>query len=195
MIGVPSREGFSETVGIAVRRVNDFVEYLQLPSRTEYWHAWRNVARDVWMAAQSVRALSFLTLRPLVLLLWLVLQRVYICLKFLFRHLFQGLYVSLWKGLEQAKWCARRLVAWQYSLTSTQIKMELSAVIILLLLFSLRRYIQKQGYVQRVSRWYQTKKRYAIKVSDVVCLPCILSVVVPDCEHCVCLQELLLMNC
>jgi hypothetical protein len=87
-------------------------------------------------------------------------------LKFLFRYLFQGLWVSLWKGLEQAKWCFKKLVAWQYSLTSNQIKMELGAIVVLLLLFSLRRYIQKQRYVQRVSRWYQIKKRNAIKVSE-----------------------------
>lgn len=165
MIGIPSRDGFSDTAGIAVRRMHDLFEYLQLPSRSEYWQAWRNVVRDVWMAAQSLNALSYLTLRPLVLLLWLVSQKVYICLKFLFRHLFQGLWVSLWKGVEQAKWCSKKLVAWQYSLTSAQIKMELGAIMVLLLLFSLRRYIQKQGYVQRVSRWYHTKKRNAIKVS------------------------------
>jgi hypothetical protein len=166
MIGLPSRHGLSETMGV-VRRIHDFFENLQLPSRTEYRQAWCNVVRDVWMAAHSVHALSCLALRPFMLLLWLVSQKVYICLKFLFRQLFQGVWVSLWKGLEQATWCSKKLVAWQYSLTSTQSKMEVGAIVVLLLLFSLRRYLQKQGYIQRVSRWYQIKKRIAIKVRSV----------------------------
>jgi hypothetical protein len=181
MIGLPSKQGLSATIGVFVKHTHDFVEYLELPSRTEYWQALVEAGKNVWIAAQSVKALSVLTFRPLVLLFWLFSQRLFVVLKFLFRHLFQGLYVSSLKGLEQTKWLLQQFVKWQYSLTSNQIKIELGAITVLVILFLLRRHIQKKEYVQRLSRWYHAKQRRAMKVSvplsdngfGASCVPCV----------------------
>ena len=165
MIGVPSSKGLSETVGVFLRNLNDFLEYLQLPSRSEYWQALQHAGKDAWIAAQSLNQLSLLTFRPFLLLLWLLSQKLYLVAKFLFRHLFQGLYISFLKGIEQSKWLSKRLVAWQYSLTPNQLKIEVGIVVLGIVLVLLRRHIQQQGYVQRVTRWYRVKQRRVVKVS------------------------------
>lgn len=167
MIGLPSKQGLSSTIGVLVRHTQAFLEYLELPTRSEYWHALVDAGKNVWMAVQSLKALSVLTFRPLVLLGWLLSQQVFVVLKFLFRHLFQGLYVSSLKGIQQTKWACHQFVVWQYSLTSNQIQMEVGMVTVLVILYLLRRHIQEKEYVQRVSRWYHVKQRRIMKVSVV----------------------------
>jgi hypothetical protein len=126
----------------------------------------QQAGRDVYIATKSVNQLSFLTFRPLFLLLWWLSHLLFRVAKFLFRHLFQGLYLSFLKGLQQSKLVGRKLVHWQYSLTPNQLKVEGSIVLLLVLLYLLRRHIQKQLYVQRVTRWYRVKQQRTIKVRD-----------------------------
>lgn len=162
--GISSSEGLSESFGQVSKHVQAFVEYLQLPSRSEYWTAMQETGRHVYTATVSVNQLSYLTFRPLLLFLWLVSQKLYIIGRFLFRNLFQGLYLSIVNGFQQAKWMAQRLGQWQYSLSRRELAMEVGVVVVAGLLFFLRRHIQQQLYVQRLTRWYRVRQQRVIKV-------------------------------
>lgn len=167
---IPSSEGLSETIGKVTAKMTQLLVYLQLPSRSEYWLALQTASSDTLVAVKSANNLTYLTFRPLLLLLWLVSQKLYIVAKFLFRHLFQGLYISTLKGIQQLQWLTKRAVTWQTSLNATQLKMEAGVIVLAVSLYLLRRYIQQQGYVQRVQKWYRIKERRAVKVWKSHCI-------------------------
>jgi len=145
----------------------DFLVYLDVPSTTLYWESCRTACHDVKVATTSLTTLGYLTLKPMVLILWLILQNIWTLLQFLSRHLFKHAYESAKKGWIQFKWVNREFWKWQSTLSNAQIGIELSIIAALIGCFLLRRHIEKRKYVQRVSSWYRRKKRAVKEVSVV----------------------------
>lgn len=154
----------------------DFVLYLDLPSTAVYWESCRTAYKDVTVAFQSVGTLGFLTLKPFVLILWLVLQYAWKLVQFLSRVLFAQLYESSKKGFVQLKWASVEFLKWQSTLSNAEIGLELLSVAGIVGCFVLRRHIQKRKYVQRVTSYYKRKKRHVKEVSSSYCvLVCLLA--------------------
>ena len=140
------------------------VEYLELPSRSEYWSALSVATNDVIQSTKSVYHLGFLTARPFLLLFWLLSQQLYIVVRFLGKQLFAGFYVSCQKGWAQFQWAARVGWQWQCRRTQQELIVEASVVLTVAVLYLLRRHIQQQKYVERVRSHYKRQRRRALKV-------------------------------
>lgn len=152
---------------------HDFLVYLDLPSTSLYWKSCRTAYADVRVATMSVWNLGYLTLKPLVLILWLFLQYLWRLLQFLSKHLFHHAYESAKKGAVQLKWAIQEFWKWQSARSNAEIAVELAVIVALIGLYALRRYIEQRKYVQRLKSWYRRKKRIVKEVSTVVSRLCV----------------------
>lgn len=145
-------------------------EYLQVPTLEEYSLVWKNSLYYGFLALQHLTLLLYLSIRPIV-------NGSYGILRFLWNHL---VWKFLEKSVKQLGVLLQQFWKFQRSLSPKQVALELIIVIVFVLLYLLRRYIQKQAYVQRIQRWYKGKMRKITKVRKYVdCL--ILNIVPGDC--------------
>lgn len=130
---------------------------LQVPDWPVYREALRGCAYDVWQASQSTFFLLAMTLRPLLILIWIVGQ-------FLFRNLLEHGGRSLQKGAIQAKTALIWFYHFQRSLTWTEILGEATIVLVCVAAYFLRKWLRRQTYWARTVRWYKGKKERALLV-------------------------------
>jgi hypothetical protein len=149
----------------AMEAWHDFVVYLDLSPASVYTTSCTTAWHDVRAAFRSTGYLGYLTFRPLVLILWLLLRYLWKVLQFLGRHLFHHAYVSAGKGWIQLKWGSKEFYKWQSSLSRAAVLIEISVVAALIGCYLLRRYIQRKKYVQRTTSWYRRKKHAVNGVS------------------------------
>mmetsp|Transcript_1012 Transcript_1012/g.1489 ORF Transcript_1012/g.1489 Transcript_1012/m.1489 type:complete len:843 (-) Transcript_1012:30-2558(-) len=154
MPGVPSYYSSGFDIDTLRTFVLDGWEYLQVPSFDEYTEAWKNTLWFSWKALYSIGLLAFLIVRP-----WWLLMRATV--QYLWTNLLWN--VLLKKSVLQLRYGLTVAIQFQLSLTKRQVVLEIIGLGICVLLYLLRRYIQKQAYVQRLKRWYTTKQRRLLK--------------------------------
>lgn len=168
-VGLPQVSSTQEQWRLVAARAmdawHDFAVYVDLPSASLYKTSCTTALRDLRAAFSSVGYLGYLTSRPLLLILWLLIQYLWEVLHFLGKHLFHHAYVSAGKGWIQLKWGSREFYKWQSALSRTAVLVEISVVAALIGCYMLRRYIQRKKYVQRTASWYRRKKRAVNEVS------------------------------
>ena len=168
-VGLPKVSSTPEQCRLLAARAadawRDFLVYLDLSSTAVYWNSCRTAYNDVRVATSSVGALAYLTLKPIVLIIWLVLQYLWKLLQFLSKQLFYHAYESAKKGWTQLKWGTKEFVKWQGSLSKKAAAVEICIMAALIGCYMLRRYIAKRKYVQRVNSWSRRKKRLVKEVS------------------------------
>jgi len=138
---------------------------LDVPSWDIYRPALHGFASDVWKAGQSTAQLSYLTLRPLAMLCWIILEVLGFVAQILFRILLSQGWIHLRKGLIQLKAALIWFYHFQVSLSATELLGEVAMVGITLSLYYFYKWIRRQTYWQRFMRWFASKKRRAIEVS------------------------------
>jgi hypothetical protein len=154
----------------------DFIIYLQFPQWATYRAALYDTVFDAKRAIQSSSHLLLLTFRPLFLLalligryLWALLRTVakhgWVILRVVGKQLFYHAFVSARKGVTQLQTASRWLIRWQKSLSRTWVFVELGAIIAIILLYLLRRYIIQQKYVARFKTSFKRTKRRMLQVS------------------------------
>jgi hypothetical protein len=127
------------------------------------WDVYRNAvigcAADAYKAAHSAGHLLAITVRPILILAYIVGQ-------FLFRNLLEHGGRSLREGAVQLRFASIWMYRFQRSLTWTEILGEVIVVTACVALYHFRRWLQRQTYWARAVRWYRGRKERAIQVRD-----------------------------
>jgi hypothetical protein len=144
---------------------------LDIPSWDVYQPVLHDCAVDVWKAGQSTAQLSVLTLRPIAILCWTILELIWEVAQVLFRILLSQGWIQLKKGMIQLKAAAIWFYHFQMSLSRMEILGEVALVGIAIGLYYLYKWIRRQTYWQRFMKWYADKKQRAIEVRLPVALP------------------------
>ena len=139
---------------------------MQVPPYPMYQLAIQTCVSDVVQSTQSTTHLMYLTLRPFILLLGMILQLVGTILHILFQHLLEHGWKSLQKGAMQAKAGAVWFYIFQRSLTRKEVLAEVGLVVLGILGYYLRKWLKRQTYVARANKWYQQRKRKVTKVRN-----------------------------
>jgi len=147
----------------ASQALKSLIEYLQIPARDEYTITLLTAYHDVLAACKSTYHLAFLTFRPFWIIGGVLLHHVLVLLKVLGQHTIHHGYVAAREGCIQLKIGVIWFVSFQKSLSRGAIAVECGVVAAFVGAYMLRRYIQKKRYVERVRRWYGTKKRACLQ--------------------------------
>ncbi|GAX10640.1 hypothetical protein FisN_14Lu154 [Fistulifera solaris] len=127
---------------------------LHIPTRTVWQQAWWLAVQDTREATASSVHFWMLTLRPFVLFVRMTLQWI---LQIIWKYVIvKGISQQ---GVHYVKTAARRWYRWQRSLTREQLVMELVLIVLVLALYYLHRFLQRQTYFQRLSAWVRAKMR------------------------------------
>ena len=129
---------------------------LKLPAWDLYRDAWAVCTRDIVKASSSVYHLSYLTLKPVAILLWILIGQFW---KFVLEHGGRSLHA----GAIHLKLACIHFYRFQMSLNKTQLFGEASFVLVCVGLYYLRRWLLKQTYYARLVDWTNAKKRRLIK--------------------------------
>ena len=134
---------------------------LELPAWDSYSNAMANCANDAIAAAGSSYRLGYLTLKPVLILCWMVLGWVW---KFVLEHGGN----SLKTGAIHFRSACVHFYLFQRSLNGTQLLGEACLVAVCVGLFYLRKWLQRQTYWAKLVRSYRDKKARLVRVSRVV---------------------------
>jgi hypothetical protein len=130
---------------------------LQVPEWSVYKDALRHFAQDSYTASQSTHNLLFLTFRPVIILLTIVV-------KFLWKNLLEHGSKSLQKGLHQLKYAAIEFYKFQWSLTRTELLGELALLGVFVGLYYVHKWLKQQTYWSRFVAWFRQKKHITVQV-------------------------------
>ncbi len=142
-----------------------FITYLQVPSYNDTSTQFQIAFRDSIQASQSIYQFLKLTCRPLVILLALLSKYLLIVLKILSEHTIYHAILAAKELWRQLKIATQWFISFQKGLSRTAIAMEVGFIALCIVLYMIRRYLQKKKYFQRLGRWYRSKKRNAQLVS------------------------------
>ena len=166
---VPQYEYFQSEIAPrlaqAVPQVGDVWEQMDVPPWAIYSTALRQCGSDIFVAGQSTFKVAYITLKPLAILLWVVGQFLFHVLHILARVLFAQGFVSLQKGLMQAKAGIVWFYVFQRSLSKEEIIGEIAIGTLLVLSYYSWQWMKRQTYVTRLAGWYRKKKKKVIDVS------------------------------
>lgn len=140
---------------------------MDVPSWDVYSMAVQTWARDVAHGSQSTARLVYLTMKPIVVLVWIFLQFLGGILKILFHHLLEKGWISVQKGALQAKAGMIWFYHFQRNLSRNELLGELAICLLLVLAYYLRKWLKRQTYWARFTKWYKMKKRRLIQVSRI----------------------------
>ena len=139
-----------------------FLETLYLPSKDEYVTAAYTACHDVRAAIASSWNLTYLTFRPIFVLLSIIGEYLVVLLKILAQHSIAHGWVALREGYFQLLTASNWFIRFQRGLPTTVRYAELAVLSILVVLWMLRRRFQKYSYGERVLNWYTSKKEGAL---------------------------------
>jgi hypothetical protein len=137
---------------------------LDVPEFAVYKQAVQACARDSWQASQSTYKVLHLTLRPLLILLWIIS-------KFLWRNLLEHGGKSLQKGALQLKYALIAFYQFQISLTPMELLGEAGIIGFCVAAYYFQKWLRRQTYWSRTVRWYRGKKAQCVEVRTVEAMP------------------------
>eukprot|EP00956_Cyclotella_meneghiniana_P009766 scaffold13546_cov80-Cyclotella_meneghiniana.AAC.1 len=135
------------------------LEKLSLPSKDEYISAASAAFHDVRAATSSSWNLTYLTFRPIFILLAIIGRYLAIVLRVIAQHSIAHGWVALREGYFQLRTASIWFVRFQRDLPLTAKYAEIGVVTALGILWMLRRRFQKYRYGERVMTWYRNKKK------------------------------------
>jgi len=138
---------------------HSFIEYFQIPSLYECRTSATIAFQDSVSAVKSITQFLKLTTRPIFILLGLLSHALFAILKVLAQCTVHHSYVAVREGCTS-------FVQFQKGLSRFAVLMEIGFVCLLILLYTIRRYIQKKKYVERSLRWYRRKRNLVLMKYD-----------------------------
>ncbi len=142
---------------------------LDVPTWDVFNPALQECVSDLWKASQSTVQLSYLTLRPVAILGLMILEGLWEVAQVLFRVLLSQGWIQLKKGCKQLRAAAIWIYHFQMSLSRMELLGEVALVAAMIGLYYFYRWIRRQTYWQRFTKWYIEKKQRSMEVR-----PCIL---------------------
>ncbi|KAL3769743.1 hypothetical protein ACHAWO_009915 [Cyclotella atomus] len=152
----------SSKVEAIVHHGSIFLETLALPSKDEYITAAYTAVNDVRAATASSWNLTYLTFRPLFILLGILGRYVAVVLKVIAQHSIAHGWVALREGFFQLRTASIWFARFQRDLPTSAKYAEIGVLSVLAILWMLRRRFQKYRYGERVMKWYRNKKQRAL---------------------------------
>jgi hypothetical protein len=135
----------------------DLWNRLEVPPYNIYQNAFKVCTIDFMKSCQSSYNLWYITLKPFVILGWIIIQNLY---KFLLEHGGR----SLQKGAIQTKHAMIWLYYFQLSLTRTEILGEIGLIFLCIGLYYFRRWLKQQTYWTRIISYTKEKRKKITKV-------------------------------
>lgn len=131
---------------------------LDVPSYTIYQTALKECTMDIMKSFSSSYKLWYLTIKPIVILISIILQNIYNLL------LEYGGRSFLQKSLLQIKYTIIYLYHFQLSLNRTELIGEIGIIMFLIGLYYIRRWLYQQTYWTRITLYTKEKKMKIMKV-------------------------------
>jgi hypothetical protein len=129
-----------------------FYETVWLPLQVPSWTVWQSSLQHALVDSQealvSLFSFWFLTLRPVVFFIYMVVQ--YVSRMFWKYVIVQGFSQQ---GVQYLTALSRRTWRYQRSLTPREVAIELGIVAGFVALYQIRKVLQRQTYFQRMSAW------------------------------------------
>jgi hypothetical protein len=144
--------------------VVELVQRLDIPEWSLYRAAVQECAADFLQSSQSTGKVWYLTMKPIAILVWVFLQFLLEIGQILFQLFLEQGWISFKKGLRQAKAASVWFYGFQRSLSRTEVLGELGIVVLCVVLYYLRRWLKRQTYWARATKYYREKKRKAVQV-------------------------------
>ena len=145
--------------------VNELVDLwgrLDIPEWSEYSQSFQQCSNDLIQSGQSTWKFIYLTFRPIVQLIFIVLQGLWAFL------LKQG-WISVQKGASQARTAIIWFYLFQRNLTKKEILGEFLLVGLCFAIYYFRKWLKKQTYWSRATLWASEKKKKLQKVRNCCC--------------------------
>ena len=166
---VPQYQYFQSEIaprlGQAIPQLGDVYERMDVPAWEMYSVALKQCGSDVAVATQSTFNVAYMTMKPFAILIWIIGEFLFHVLHILSKLLLSQGLVSLQKGLMQAKAGIIWLYLFQRSLSKEEVLGEIAIGAILVALYYFRKWLKRQTYYERATRWYRQKKRTVFQVS------------------------------
>jgi hypothetical protein len=148
----------SESESDIVSFIVELWNRLEVPSYTLYQTAWKECIIDLMKSFSSSYHLWYITIKPIVLLISIIIQKFYnLVLEYGGRSFIQ-------KSAIQIKYTILYLYHFQLSLNRTEIIGEIGILILLIGLYYFRRWLYQQTYWTRITSYTKEKKRKISKV-------------------------------
>ena len=144
MSWIEAQERGKAAVDMLLQSYHQAVTLLEVPSGAEFWQAGSDAGRDGYEAIKSISHFVFLVVRPFVLAFGWTLVTVG---RFIWeRIIVEGLYKH---GLSQTREGAVAFWKFQKSLSREELLLEAAICAVLVALYMLRRWLQRNRYIQR----------------------------------------------
>lgn len=160
MSWIEAQERGRQAIEMLWQTYQETVVLLEVPSGAQVWQAGGDAGRDGYQALKSISHFFFIVGRPFVLAAgWTFFTMG--C--FVWEHIVvNGIYKH---GLSQSKEAAVAFWKFQTSLSRQQLLMEAALCAVLVAMYFLRRWLQRNRYIQRVHMEIKRQIRKATRVS------------------------------
>lgn len=138
--------------GVFLPWCSEFAARLELPEWELYREAWAICTRDIVKASSSIYHVSYLTLKPIAILSWIILGHVW---KFILENGGRSLHTI---GIHLKLACIH-FYRFQMSLNQTQLLGEAGLILLCVGIYYFRKWLQRQTYWTKAVKWYKTKRR------------------------------------
>lgn len=147
------------TVEMLLRKFQEMAVLLEIPSGAEVWKAGGDAGKNGYQALKSIFHFLLLVGRPFVLAIgWTLFTAV----SLIWEHvLVNGIYKH---GLSQSREAAVSFYKFQTSLSQKELMIEAVICAVIVALFFLRRWLQRNRYIQRASLVAKRQMRKASRV-------------------------------
>mmetsp|Transcript_40615 Transcript_40615/g.85277 ORF Transcript_40615/g.85277 Transcript_40615/m.85277 type:complete len:651 (+) Transcript_40615:41-1993(+) len=138
-------------------------DQLEVPSIDEFVAAASTAIRDLRAASVSSWHLTYISFRPIFILLGILSSYLAIVLRVIAKHSVAHGWIAAREGYFQLRTATIWFIKFQRDLSTSAKYAELGAVAVAITLWLLRRHVKKYRYVERAAAWYKEKKRRALR--------------------------------
>lgn len=144
-------------------RFRALLEQLDFPSKDEYTAIASTAIRDVRAASVSSWNLTYISFRPIFILLGILGSYLAIIIRIIAKHSVSHGWIAAKEGYAQLRTATIWFVKFQGDLPLSAKYAEVGALALIAVLWLLRRHVRKYRYAERVVTWYREKKRRALR--------------------------------
>jgi len=150
-------------IDLFLQHARGLLHQLELPSKDEYIAAASAAIHDVRAASVSSWNLTYISFRPIFILLGILGHYLAIVLRIIAKHSVAHGWRAAKKGYFQLQTGTIWFVNFQRDLPLFAKYAELGALGLAIILWLLRRHVIKNRYAERIVGWYRKKKRRALR--------------------------------
>ena len=148
---------------ILINHTRSFIARLDFPSWEEYITAATAAIHDVRVASVSTWKFTYISFRPIFILLGILSHYCAILLRIIAKHSIAHGWRAAKEGYFQLRIGTIWFIQFQKDLPTTAKYIELGVLVTIVTLWMLRRHVKKYHYAERISKWYNGKRRLVLR--------------------------------